>query len=186
MAHAEITTRAKFDTLAARGERARGRSSRRHHHARRAKPVEMMSAAHQGSARAQIGTMLKINAAPRNPPTLHPDRHSSCNHSPAQALARAIASATRLRTSFQLDTCFAGTHLVGSESGTRVPCAAPHMCARRERAWCGDPRRCRSFRATRRRSGLAAPALRHAASATATSERGCACMRAAMAAAHEI
>ena len=63
---------------------------------------------------------------------------------------------------------------------------APRVRTRRERAHCGDAGRVRAFRAARKLSGLAVSALRHAASATATSERGWACMHAAMAASHEI
>ena len=123
------TSRAKFDTIAARDERACGRASHWHHQTRRATPVATVCGTLPGSSRAKCSGRLKSHAAAWNHPTLHSDRHSSASHSPAQAFARAITSATWVRARLQLDTCFLGTHLVGSESSTRRPCAAPHVPA---------------------------------------------------------
>ena len=65
LAHAELTSRAKFNTLAARDERARRRSSHRHHHTHHAIPIVPMCAARPGSARAKRSNTLKIHAAAR-------------------------------------------------------------------------------------------------------------------------
>ena len=179
----EITPMVSMAAESTDTERAQTSASHRHHHTHRATPIVTICAARRDSTRAKRSSMAKSHAAARKQSTLHPDRHSSFNHSPAQALARAITSATWVRTSFQLDACFLGTQLVGSESCQAV---LRKRLEERQRAQRGDARRCRSFRAASRPNGLAASALRHAASATATSELGCACMHAAMAHAHEI
>ena len=179
----EITPMVSMAAESTDTERAQTSASHRHHHTHRATPIVTSCAARRDSTRAKRSSMAKSHAAARKQSTLHPDRHSSFNHSPAQALARAITSATWVRTSFQLDACFLGTQLVGSESCQAV---LRKRLEERQRAQRGDARRCRSFRAASRPNGLAASALRHAASATATSELSSACMHAAMAHAHEI
>ena len=129
---AEITTRAKLDTSTARGERTGRCCSHRHHHARHAKPIDTMCAARPGSARAKRSSKLQIHAATRNQSTLMCARHSTSKHSPAQARARAIASASGRRAKFLFDQGLAGTQPIRSESSTRLPCAnATH--ARKER-----------------------------------------------------
>ena len=61
--------------------------------------------------------------------------HSSSNHSPAQARARTIASASGRRAEFLFDRGLAGMQPIRSEADTRLPCAnATHARMRRDGA----------------------------------------------------
>ena len=146
-------------------------------------------AARQGTARAKRSSMSKSPAAARNQSTLHSIRHKAVaaetthlcrrSHAPSRQQHGCAQRSNSIRA-FRARTWLAASRPTASLR--KAPCTR----ARRERARCGDAGRVRTFRAARRPSGLAASALRHAASAPATSERGGACMHAAMAAAHEI
>ena len=103
LAHAELTSRAKFDTSAARDKRAGGRCSHRHHHARRATPIVTICAARPEAARQKTASDLKIHAAAWNLSTVRRVHHRSSSHSPAQAGRRTIALASGRRATLQFD-----------------------------------------------------------------------------------
>ena len=124
MAHAELTSRAKFHshTSAARDERARRRCSHRHHHAHRATAIVPICAARPEAARQRSASQLKIHAAAWNLSTLMVARHRSSSHSPAQAGRRTIALASGRRATLQFDRGLAGTQPIRSETSTRLTC----------------------------------------------------------------
>ena len=134
MAHAELTTRDKFDTIAARDERARGRASQfasapphaprdAHRHIRAACP---------DSTRANSSSMSKSHAAARNQSTFVLSRHRRIPLTYTQARARTIASVSGRRAKFHFDRGLAGKQPIRSEADAPLPCAnATH--AREER-----------------------------------------------------